>query len=194
MKKILMILVAATLLTVFACPANALPVVDWVWELNTTGDGIGDTWLSTTKVDVGAAEYQYSWEITTAEVFAQVEAPPVLPQSVSILTDIGPTSGSGSSDDVSIRIFDNLNPFAIDLSEIGADIYLVILSNGMATAQLTNVDLRTLALGGGESYPVVSAKFTGTLHVEAVPEPATVALLGLGCVVLLGKRRRRMSR
>jgi len=192
MKKVLMMFGAAALLAVFASPVNALPVVNWAWELNITGDEIGDTQFAPERVDLGAPDYQYSWEITTVDVFAQVFPLPVPAQTVSVLGEItDPTSGSGSSDNIPILI---LNPFEIDLPEIGADVYLMISSDGSAAAALTNVDLRTLAGGGGEEFPVVSATFAGTLHVEAVPEPATVALLGLGCVVLLGKRRRRMSR
>ena len=185
-----MLCTIAALLAVSASPVSAVPVADWTWDLETTGDGVADLWISTTNVDLGAPGYEYTWTIDTATIYVEVDTPPVPPVEVSIHDSIDPTNGSGTSSTLGIEIFTPSAPLVIDLPEIGAEISMGVLPDGRGFAQLSNVDLHTLAGGGGEQYPVVSAIFTGTLHVEAVPEPATIALLGLGSVVLFGKRRR----
>jgi len=189
MRRILMIGGVAALLAVYASPASAVPMVNWTWDLEVFADDDTDTWVSILpNVDLGAPGYEYSWAITKANVYVD---PPVSPQEWSVLDFIAPTGDSGTSDTLFIEIFSPFEPLVIDLPEIGAEITLVVLSTGVGAAGISSVDLRTLAGGGGDSFPVVRAMFGGTLSVTAIPEPATIVMLGLGSATLLGKRRRR---
>jgi len=181
------LITCAVVMFLFVSSASALPIADWTWDMETTGDGVTDAWLSTTNVDLGAPGYEYTWTIDTADIFVQVDDPPVPPYEVSILFDIDPTNGSGTNSTLGIVIFSPSTPLVIDIPEIGAEITMGVLPVGRGFAELRNVDMHTLAGGGGEQFPVVGATFTGTLHVEAVPEPATVLLLGLGAVMMTRK-------
>jgi hypothetical protein len=190
MKRILILCAIVALLMVYASPAGAVSVIDWTWSLETTEDGDTDTQLAPTTIDTGAPEYQYSWTITRADVSAQIDDLPEPPQEFSILADVNPISGSGNSFTLPISI--PTNPVVMDLPEIGARISMAVLTNGTVLAQVSNVDLRTVEGGGGTTHDVINARFEGTLQVTAVPEPATIMLLGLGSITLIGKRKRRV--
>jgi hypothetical protein len=173
MKKLMLICVLATVVAGFGSTAKA---VTWSFGLESL-DGNDVSWNSLPdRVPTGAGPYLYDWALSLAEwrLDGSWESIPFV--------DL-PAAGSGSEDDLSILIVADFKN--IDLIGLIATLNLFVDAGGKGLAVLEDIEFGQTSDG----KTVSGARFNGTMTISPVPEPAMVALLGLGSLVLFRKRR-----
>jgi len=176
MKKFRMICALVTLTAAFGSTAKADNPVTWHFSLVTYGQDVD--WYSNTNIDPGYPQYNYVWELTAADLVVGGTRP------VDIYPDMPPGDKSGSGSVGGIPFVDELI-LHIDYQEITADFYVTVNTGGFG-----EVSMRNITLGTHSPYGAVTrACFEGDITITAVPEPATIALLALGGLALLRKRR-----
>ncbi|MHC4481968.1 MAG: PEP-CTERM sorting domain-containing protein [Planctomycetota bacterium] len=183
MKKPIMICAVVALIAAFGSTAQAITEnpANWTFELETFGTSA--SWTSDSNVPKDYPQYDYDWELTEAKLYVDL-----LPEQDIIDLITVDKSGSGTEFGLPFNIFGVADPLHIELvGIITADIYLVVDIEGWGRAHIPD---STLVLGEWGGSDVTGAKFGGTLNVTAVPEPATILLLGLGSLVLLRRRRK----
>lgn len=103
----------------------------------------------------------------------------------------GPFSLTQVGDNVSATI--SMNGFVCDmggdaLCDLGDDI---TKWTGIFSAQYTNISVAQLIANVTNGVPIANNTWSGTLEASKIPEPASIALLGLGLVGMAAARRRR---
>ena len=181
MKKSMMICASVALIAAFGSTARAVNPAEWDFFLETFGSAA--TWGSPTVVDTGFPQYDYNWQLTQAQLQLEVDGF----VWINILDSISPgdKSGSGTANGLP---FDILNSLHIDQPGITADIYALVSGGGLGQALISDITFGQVE-DNGTFYNVTGARFGGEVTVTGVPEPATVFLLGVGCLALLGRRR-----
>ena len=174
MRKLITICALVTLAAAFGSTAKADSPVSWDFALVTSGEDVATSPTPNINIDVGYPQYDYTWVLSTKNVWV----------SGADWLDIDIPSG-GSDHVDGIPFVDELI-LHIDSPGITADFYLTVDSGGFGTVSMKNITLGTYP-GYGEA---TRAWLGGNVTVTAVPEPATVCLLGLGGLSLLRRRRR----
>jgi hypothetical protein len=188
MKKSIMICTLAMLMAAFGSTAKAVTEnpANWTFQLETYGAYV--SWLSDSNVPKDFPQYDYDWQLTQAELKIEGEDLPGGFQWIPILGSLPEEqkSGIGSESELPITISGPPDPPLLHIQQEGitAYIYLGVTGDGYGSADMLNITFSQV----GE-YDVTGALFSGDFNVTAVPEPATILLLGLGSLVLLRRRR-----
>jgi len=174
MKKLITICALVTLAAAFGSTAKADNPVSWDFSLVTSGEDVATFPTPNINIDVGYPQYDYTWVLSTRNVWV----------SGTTWVDIDmPDSGSDHVDG-GIPFVDELI-LHIDCPGITADFCLTVNTGGYGWISLENITFSQHPLG-----EATRAWLEGNVTVTAVPEPATVCLLGLGGLSLLCRRRR----
>jgi hypothetical protein len=179
MKKFVMICVIVSA----AGYGSTARAVTWPFTVETHTVGEPNVWVSPTQVETGQPQYDWNWEITEAKLQLDTLAEPWIDIELSQTSDSGTETGLP---------FQTV-PLLIDQTGIEAEIRFGVAPDGHGVAEVKAVEFRQFAVGGGELADVIGARFSGQFTVTPVPEPSTVALLGLGSLVLIKRRRRIIS-
>jgi len=176
MKKLITICALVTLAAAFGSTARADNLVSWDFSLETSGEDVVTPLTPTNiNIDVGYPRYDYTWVLSTSNVWV----------SGTGWLDIDMPSGGSDHVDGGVPFVDELI-LHIDSPGITADFYLTVDSGGFGTVSMENITLGTYPPYG----EATRAWLEGNVTVTAVPEPATVCLLGLGGLSLLCRRRK----
>jgi len=173
MKKLITICALVTLAAAFGSTAKADNPVSWDFSLETSGEDVATSPTLNINIDVGYPRYDYTWVLSTSKVWV----------SGTAWRDIDITSGGSDHVDGGIPFVDELI-LHIDCPGITADFCLTVNTGGYGWISLENITFSQHPLG-----EATRAWLEGNVTVTAVPEPATIALLALGGLALLRKRR-----
>jgi hypothetical protein len=174
MKKIITICALVTLMTALGSIARADNPVSWDFSLETFGEDVATSPTNNINVDVGYPRYDYTWVLTTSKVWV----------SGTAWRDIDMPDSGSSHVDGGVPFVDELI-LHIDSPGIVADFLLTVDSGGFGMISLENITLGTHPYG-----EATRAWLEGNITVTAVPEPATICLLGIGGLSLLCRRRK----
>jgi hypothetical protein len=173
MKTTRVLLILALALSFMVSMAKAVPVNPITWDYSLVTFGARDDWDSTTNVVPTFAQYDYSWELTQADIevagswFSIIDI--IAPEDKAVSgTIIGPLP---AVDELIVHL---------EYPEIAADILVSVDEEGYGRISVDNI---------GWAPPAAGARLIGNVTVTGVPEPATVALVGLGGMAMLRKRR-----
>ena len=189
MKKVLTVFL---LVLVLMCLGSSARAVTWSFDFESL-DGSMDIWgPELPAVETEAIEYDYQWELTDAQL--RIEGDGLLGGSewIPILNILQPEDKFGSGTEGPLQFM--LSPIHIDAPGITADMRLGVLKGGLltdgqATGILNNITFGTI--GTDPVYDVTGVRIAGDFTVNPVPEPASIALLSLGVIAVLTKRRSR---
>ena len=187
MKKLIMICALVTLAAAFGSTAKAENPVSWDFDLTIVrlqgvqGIGADDFWYSNTNIDPGYPRYNVSWQFTTVEML-------VSGTWIDMLDDIPAVDRSGSIPPIDgIPFVGELILHIEWLPQISAaDFRLTVDTGGFGRVSMEQI---TLGSHPDPSGTVQQVYLEGNVTLTAVPEPATIALLALGGLALLRKRR-----
>jgi hypothetical protein len=184
MKKSLTVF---SLILLLMCLGSSARAVTWSFDFESL-DGSTDTWgPESPPVETGAIEYDYQWELTDVQLRIEGASLPLGFDWISILSILPPEDTTGFGTESTLPFL--LDPIQIDEPGITADIHLgvIIDGDGIATGLLNNITFGTI--GTDPIFNVTGIQISGDFTVT--PEPATVALLSIGALAILRKRRSR---
>lgn len=168
--------VAAAAMAGASTGAQAAPIV---WDFTIEALSENDvSWLSPSTLPDGFASYDYTYNVTNAEVRIDLDIVEIW-QSIPGATSSGNGSFSGFP---TVLISDS-----VDEGDNAANIVVGINDAGRGYAELTDLQFGTFI---GE---VTGLRFAGNIQITPVPEPAGVALVGLGVMAIVLRRPRRVA-
>ena len=178
MKKSLTVLSLVLLLMALGSSARAV-----TWQFNFESlDGNNDTWgPESPPVETSAIQYDYQWEITQADIQLSSGGNPTgwIPFMGGLPAE--DISGFGTKSSIPFT----LSPIVFDEPGINATLFLFVLADGTAGGTLGSIIFSPLSA----EVDVTGVRIEGDFTVT--PEPATVALLAIGAIAVLRKRRSR---
>jgi len=170
-------------LATFASTAEAATVNPAEWDFTLLTYGSNAFWTSSpaSNVDTSYPQYDYSWEMTQFGLKLDKDGD----DWVDILDSIGNKSGSDTAYETPVFDgFDMLDQRYEASEEFGVDIHIYVNADGFGYVEADNI-----YFGTHDGYSVIGLGFGGPMTVTGIPEPATIALLSFGTLLLLRRRR-----
>jgi len=179
MKKPITIFAFMILAAMFGSTAKAVSVNPADWNFFLISYGTAASWTSSTNVETGYPQYDYSWQLTKMDLKLAEDGD----EWVSVLDSIpaGDRSGSGTAYGLGFEILDH----RFESSGVfGADTNIYVDAGGFGHVSADNI-----YFGSYEGHNVVGLGMGGDITVTAIPEPTAIALLSVGALLLLRRRR-----
>jgi opacity protein-like surface antigen len=171
----LLIMLIATLASM-AKAADVNPA-EWNFSLETYGTDV--SWTSSTNVPAGHSQYEYNLQLD----YVDFKLP--LLGWYDVLPYMDNKSNSGTAYGLPFTITDLNLEITMEVSGLEYDIFAAHFNGGVDVDGYGFAYMADVVLGEYLIYDVEAFRCGGTMTVTAVPEPATVTLLGLGSLVLL---------
>jgi hypothetical protein len=181
MKRLILICLLVVSMAAIAPTAKAVGVnpAAWSFSLETETSGGNASWTSPTNVVTGYPQYEYNWQLT----YADLKITGIGWYDIMSYIPGGDKSGSGTESGL---------PFAVlnleDVGQTGTFTVASVLA-GVDAAGYGYANMTDVVLGLYNDYGITGFRCGGNATVTAIPEPATIALLGLGSLTLLRRKR-----
>ena len=176
MKRLITICAVVVLVAAFGSTAKAENPAEWTFSLVTHGED--EIWNSLTQVDTGYPQYDYDWSLTHVEGTDPWPANEIDGIWYDAWYDMPDEDKSGYGTALGLP-FDILH-IPEDPPEMFMDVYVYVDDEGRGHISVTDITF---------DQGITGFRFTGDVTVTAVPEPATLSLLGLGALSLIRRRK-----
>lgn len=178
---LMMQLLVIALIAVPAPEVKAADVNPVEWDFSLETYGTDTSWTSSTNIPIGHPQYEYNLQLDYVDFKV-----PVLGW-YDVLTHMDTQSASGTAYGIPFNIADFNIDITLDVLGVDYEVFSAHFNGGVDGEGYGFADMTDVSLGDYLIYSVEGFRCGGTIMVTAVPEPATICLLGLGGLLLRRK-------